>query len=82
MTNTDNNYLTEEDFASPEGCCGFNEAVLIMANEPEQMKNYLLSNQESIIQIREYLAVMENEPEGYIKISEVYYSLHRMIGDE
>ena len=32
--------------------------------------------------LRDWLEVMADEPEGYIKISEVYHSIRRMIGDE
>ena len=37
---------------------------------------------EELDHIREWLSIMENEPEGYIKISEVYHTIRRMIGDE
>ena len=37
---------------------------------------------EAISHIREWLEVMRTEPEGYIKLSEVYHSLRRMLGDE
>ena len=77
MTNTDNNYLTEAMWDRVQK--GYNVFQLTCLKE---MKDQLLSNQESIIQIREYLAVMENEPEGYIKISEVYHSIRRMLNDE
>lgn len=32
--------------------------------------------------IREWLDILSKEPDGYIKISEVYHSIRRMIGDE
>ncbi len=37
---------------------------------------------EIIKHIREYLKVMESEPEGYIRLSRVYHDLKRMLGDE
>ena len=43
---------------------------------------YMKKSTESINHIREWLSIMENEPEGYIKISEVYHTIRRMIGDE
>lgn len=46
------------------------------------VKRKILSNQESIKTIREYLSTMKDEPEGYIKMSEVYHSIRRMINDE
>lgn len=39
-------------------------------------------NEEAIKHIREYLEVMRNEPEGFIKLSEVYSSIKRMLPDE
>ena len=41
----------------------------------------ILSNQESIKAIREYLDIMKDEPDAYIKLSKVYNDLRRMIGD-
>jgi len=32
--------------------------------------------------LREYLSVMKDEPEGYIKLSKIYHDLRRMLGDE
>jgi len=32
--------------------------------------------------LREYLDIMANEPDGYIKISEVYHHIRRILGDE
>ena len=115
MTNTDNNYLTEEDieiniadeyYFRDENVCALVEKKGYTA---EQLKQQILSNQEkakkydslmaanhevvkynismsslqeSIKSIREYLAVMSNEPEGYILISEVYHSIRKMLNDE
>ena len=42
----------------------------------------ILYNSEIIKHIREYLKVMKDEPEGYIKLSKVYHDLRRMLGDE
>jgi len=32
--------------------------------------------------LREYLDIMANEPDGYIRISEVYHHIRRILGDE
>ena len=47
-----------------------------------ELKNSIISNQESIKAIREYLDIMKDEPDAYIKLSKVYNDLRRMIGDE
>ncbi len=39
-------------------------------------------NAEAIKNIREYLEVMANEPDGYIRMSEVYHTIRRILGDE
>jgi CRISPR/Cas system-associated endonuclease Cas3-HD len=41
-----------------------------------------INNHNTIEAIREYLEIMSNEPEGYIKMSEVYHSIRRILGDE
>ena len=68
MTNTDNNYYVTEEY--------------LFDRMPLSMIRIILKHQESIRSIREYLAVMENEPEGYIKMSEVYHSIRKMLNDE
>ena len=52
------------------------------SNEASDLILQILKNQESIKAIREYLDIMEKEPEGYIKLSEVYHSIRRMLNDE
>jgi len=42
----------------------------------------ITKEQEIIFHIREYLSVMKDEPEGYIKLSKVYHDLRMMLGDE
>ena len=37
---------------------------------------------EAIAHIREWVDIMKDEPEEWIKLSEVYHSLRRMLGDE
>jgi len=32
--------------------------------------------------LREYLSVMEKEPDAYIKLSTIYHNLKRILGDE
>ncbi len=50
------------------------------------VKNELIPNydkyEESIKAIREWVDIMRDEPEEWIKLSEVYHSLRRMLGDE
>jgi len=41
-----------------------------------------MTDKETVEHIREYLNVMKDEPESWIKMSEVYHSLKRMLGDE
>ena len=84
MTNTDNNYLTEEDIGWDLWQNGELHLTIDIPNghTDEWLKKQILSNQESIKSIREYLNIMENEPEGYILISEVYHSIRRMLNDE
>jgi len=45
-------------------------------------KSTILKNQESIKSIREWLDTLKDEPDCYIKGSEVYHSIRRMINDE
>ena len=57
--------------------------TLMKANSEVVQDNISITQEhESIKSIREYLSTMEGEPEGYIKLSEVYHSIRRMIGDE
>ena len=37
---------------------------------------------DSVLHLREYIEIMSDEPDCYIKASEVYHSIRRMIGDE
>ena len=39
-------------------------------------------NDEALKHIREWLEVMSQEPNDWMRMSEVYHSLRRMIGDE
>jgi len=32
--------------------------------------------------LREYVAILADEPDGYIKISVIYHHLRRILGDE
>ena len=41
-----------------------------------------VNEHESIAHIREWVDIMKDEPEEWIKLSEVYHSLRRMLGDE
>ena len=50
-------------------------------NTPD-LFNIILKNQESIRAIREWIEVMSGEPEGWIRMTEVYHSIRRMTGDE
>lgn len=38
--------------------------------------------EEALTHIKEYLSVMESEPDEYIKLSEVFQSIKRCLGDE
>ncbi len=40
------------------------------------------TDKEIVYHLREYVDVMEHEPESWIKLSEVYHSLKRILGDE
>ena len=42
----------------------------------------MASESELEYHLREYLKVMEKEPDGYIKLSEVYHHLRRILNDE
>ena len=44
--------------------------------------DYLNKNEEALFHIREWVDIMRDEPEEWIKLSEVYHSLRRMLGDE
>ncbi len=48
----------------------------------EKIIDQILNNQESIEAIRDWISVMRDEPESLMKLSEVYHSLRRMLGDE
>ena len=41
-----------------------------------------MKSDEIILHIREYVKIMEDEPEEYILLSTVYHNLRRMLGDE
>lgn len=82
MTNTDNNYLTDENKEELFYSLVYNTETRSWPEYPKVTYDYLVGCEESIIQIREYLEVMKNEPEGYILMSKVYHSIRRMLGDE
>jgi len=42
----------------------------------------ILRNQDAINHIREYLEVIKDEPDHWIKLSRVYHDLRRELGDE
>ena len=49
------------------------------------MSNYTLEdmeNQESIEHIREWISIMEHEPDAFILLSEVYKAIKEMLPDE
>ena len=43
---------------------------------------HITEDGEKLRHIREWLKVMESEPEEYILLSTVYHNLRRMLGDE
>jgi len=56
-----------------------------MTEEPLDMLDFAtrtVREHEAIKHIREYIDMMENEPEGWIKLSEVYQAIKRMLPDE
>ena len=50
--------------------------------ETEFLEWRLVETDEIIKHLREYLKVMKDEPEGYIKLSKMYHDLKRILGDE
>ena len=50
--------------------------------EGEGIRDQILQDNESLAHIREWVDIMKDEPEEWIKLSEVYHSLKRMLGDE
>ena len=51
-------------------------------NKAEAFHEKVIDNTETIAAIREWVDIMKDEPEEWIKLSEVYHSLRRMLGDE
>ena len=56
--------------------------ILCRGHFEDEEINLILNNQESVEHIREWVDIMKDEPEEWIKLSEVYHSLRRMLGDE
>ena len=47
-----------------------------------KMQIALRKQDETLYHIREYVKVMADEPDEWIKLREVYHALKRMLGDE
>ena len=67
---TEEHYLTEED------------KEMIDWSLPKWLYKDYLQCRESITALKEYMKVMETEPDEYIKLSEVWHHLRRIAGDE
>jgi len=39
-------------------------------------------NEKALLYVRDYVFVMRDEPEEFIRLSEVYHTLRSMLGDE